>query len=97
MNDRFEIFWSELAEDSYIQILNYLLDNQYSNAAIKLDQSTEKLMSRLQNFSELCPPSSKIPQLRKCAVNEYISMIYRVSDNLIEIVAFIDNRSNHSF
>ncbi len=97
MNDRFEIAWSELAEESYIQILKHLLDNQYSNAAIKLDQATEKLVSRLQNFSELCPPSSKISYLRKCVVNEYISMIYRISGNLIEIIAFIDNRSNHSF
>lgn len=37
MNDRFEIVWSELAEGSYIQILKYLLDNQYSHAAIKFD------------------------------------------------------------
>ena len=97
MNDRFEIVWSELAEESYTQVLKYLLDNQHSNAAIKFDDATEKLANRLRNFSELCPPSLKIPQLRKCVVNQYISMIYRVSGSLIEIIAFIDNRSNHSF
>lgn len=34
MNDRFEIIWSELAEESYTQVLKYLLDNQHSNAAM---------------------------------------------------------------
>lgn len=97
MNDSFEIVWSTIAEDSYTEILRYLLDNRYSNAALKLDSSTEKLLNRLRTFSELCPPSSKIESLRKCVVNEYVSMIYRVSGNLIEIVAFVDNRSGHDF
>ncbi len=97
MNDEFDIVWSELAEDSYVQILNYLLDNGYRNAAIKFDDATEKLINRLRNFSELCPPSSKISHLRKCVINEKTSMVYRVTDRVIEIIAFIDNRSQHGF
>lgn len=97
MNDGFDIVWSALAEDSYVQILNYLLDNGYSNAAIKFDDATEKLINRLRNFSELCAPSSKIPHLRKCVVNEKTSLIYRVAGRVIEIIAFIDNRSQHGF
>jgi plasmid stabilization system protein ParE len=97
MNLQNEVIWSELAQDTYIQFLKYLLDNNFSNAAIVFDEKVESLIERLQQFKELCPPSNKIKQFRKCVINAQVSLVYRTSDNMIEIVAFIDNRSKHDY
>ena len=92
-----EVIWSELAQDTYIQFLKYLLDNNKSNAAIAFDEKVESLIERLQQFKELCPPSNKIKQFRKCVITAQVSLIYRTSANLVEIVAFVDNRSKHDY
>jgi hypothetical protein len=41
----------------------------------------------------LCPPSQTHKQFRKCVIAPQTSLIYRVTDDTIELVSFIDNRS----
>lgn len=50
-----DIYWSELAKDTYAKLLRYLLDNYPAEVAIRLDEKVENLIKRLRYFDKLCP------------------------------------------
>ncbi|MCU0338887.1 MAG: type II toxin-antitoxin system RelE/ParE family toxin [Spirosomaceae bacterium] len=92
-----KISWTEQAEDMYLEQLKFLLDSFPPDVALKFDEKVEQLIKRLQSFGELCPFSSKFPSLRKCRIDRYNSLVYRKDGHNIQIVALIDNRTNHDF
>jgi len=94
MNPAKEVYWSTLAKDTYAELLKYLLDNYPSNIAIDFDKKVSDLINRLQYFDQLCPPSRIVTNYHKCVINKQNSLIYRINNNCIEIVIFIDNRSD---
>lgn len=93
----FQIVWTPLAFDSYQQILDFILENWSIQPVIELDQQVKKLEQNLLEHQFICPPSKSNPNLRKCVISKYTSMIYRIKGTLIEVVAFIDNRTEHHF
>lgn len=92
-----DIYWSELAKDTYAKLLRYLLDNYPADVAIKLDEKVENLIKRLRYFDKLCPASTIVKQYHKCVITKQNSLIYRINQDTIEIVAFIDNRSDFMY
>ncbi|GAB2629889.1 hypothetical protein GCM10027035_25330 [Emticicia sediminis] len=97
MNQAKEVYWSALAKDTYADLLKYLLDNYLSEIAINLDEKVKNLINSLQYFDQLCPPSKVVKNYHKCVINKHNSLIYRINNNHIEIVAFIDNRSDFAY
>lgn len=91
------IFWSPEAKDTYAAILKYVMDNFPLDVAIKMDEKVERLISLLETNKNLCPPSEKIPSAYRCVVTKYLSVVYRFSENEIELVTFIDNRMEHPY
>ena len=91
------IFWSPTAEKSYIAILEFIIQKWYVKEAEALDKKVEDLIQQLKRHKNLCPPSKKFRNLRKCVITSQTSMIYQFRNSTIEIIAFIDNRSNHIF
>jgi hypothetical protein len=94
MNQAKEIYWSALAKDTYSELLKYLLDNYPSEIALNFDDKVSDLINRLKYFDQLCPPSKIVSNYHKCVISKQNSLIYRINNNSIEIVAFIDNRSD---
>jgi Txe/YoeB family toxin of Txe-Axe toxin-antitoxin module len=102
MNQAKEVYWSALAKDTYAELLKYLLDNYPSEIAINFDDKVNDLfddkvndlINSLQYFDQLCPPSKVVINYHKCVINKQNSLVYRINNNHIEIVAFIDNRSD---
>ena len=94
MNQAKEVYWSALAKDTYSKLLKYLLDNYTFEIAINFDDKVNDLINSLQYFDQLCPPSKIVKNYHKCVINKQNSLIYRIHNNCIEIVAFIDNRSD---
>lgn len=91
------IIWSDLAYLSYTDISNYL-SNRYSlDVALRFDDEVERLLDSLKTFKHLCPAYKPRPQLRKCTINKYSSLIYRVDGTTIHIITFFDNRGIHHF
>jgi len=93
----FKIVWTPLAFDSYQKIFDFVLENWTIQTVIELDQKVKEFEQNLLEQQFLCPSSKSNPNLRKCVISNHTSMIYRVSDNLIEIIAFVDNRAEHGF
>ncbi len=92
------IYWSPQAEESYLKTLEFILEKWTTREADNFQDKVDGLLVNLEIYNRLCPPSIRFKEFYKCVITEQTSMIYRiVEENIIEIVAFIDNRSLHSF
>ncbi len=91
------IVWSDLAYLSFNDAADFLTENYSLGTAIKFDEEVEKLLEKLRSFKHFCPPYELRPILRKCTVNRYTSLIYRVDGTTIHLVTFCDNRGIHIF
>ncbi len=91
-----KVLWSELAEETYLGILQYYQAFSQS-AAENLEAKVIALTDRLAEFKYLCPPAPNLPRYRKCVIAQYTSVIYEVRGATIYIAAFIDNRADHLY
>jgi plasmid stabilization system protein ParE len=92
------IIWSPIAEESYLQILRYLLENWSVREAQEFDNKLENLLESLKIHNRLCPASKTRKNLRRCVITPQTSLIYQIkNDQIIELVAFLDNRIDHKF
>ncbi len=95
----YQVIWSDEAEEAYEQTWYYVLQNWSMNTVFKLEEEVQNLLERLSVHHRICQPLDEYPGLRKCVINKHNSLIYRIDDaeQAIRIMAFIDNRMNHSF
>lgn len=91
-----QIFWTELAKDTYAALLQSLSDISL-DAAVELNERIMALEDNLSQFKFACPASTKLPRFRRCVVTKNVSVIYEVKDRLIFIVAVLDNRSEQLY
>jgi len=92
-----QIQWTDEAKETYATLLNYSMENYPLDFSIRMNDSLERILDLLQFNRNLCPPSEKIAGVRKCTFTKLLSMAYRISDNEIQILAFVDNRMQHPF
>jgi plasmid stabilization system protein ParE len=95
----YSIIWSATAHDVYIHILELLNEQWGIDKAYDFDVKTFKLLASLSSFKNLCPPSKANPKFRKCTINKYTALVYRIDDNQkqIELITFLDNRMKNLF
>jgi plasmid stabilization system protein ParE len=91
-----KIIWSNQAKISYEKIIDFILEQWSPDIAFNFESKTNRLLDNLKNNKKLCPVSKK-KQLRKCIIHKNTSLIYRIIEQNIEIVTFIDNRSKHQY
>ncbi len=87
-----KVIWTQPAKDSYSDILSYLV----KVAAIEAESLTEKvenITKQLEVFGKLCPVSPKNNKHHRCVITKNYSIVYRIRNNKIYILAFADNRS----
>jgi len=90
------IIWSDEAKITYDDTIDGLLKKWHIEIAIDFEDKTNDLLDRLKINKKLCPPS-KVKKLRKCVIHKNASLIYRIKSNAIELVTFVDNRTNHNY
>ncbi|PIY30902.1 MAG: hypothetical protein COZ08_10295 [Bacteroidetes bacterium CG_4_10_14_3_um_filter_42_6] len=93
----YRIFWSPLAEETYLKTLSRILERWTVKEAEDFDAKVESLIEKLKTHKRLCPPSDKQKNLRLCVIAPQTSLVYQINDNIIELIAFFDNRSEHQF
>ncbi|RLD59814.1 MAG: type II toxin-antitoxin system RelE/ParE family toxin [Bacteroidetes bacterium] len=91
-----DVFWSPEASSSYEDIILGLFERWTIDIVEQFENEVNKLIFRLSKNKKLCPPSKK-KNLRKCVIHKNISLVYRINMTEIELVTFIDNRSEHSY
>lgn len=96
MDKQLTVKWTEQALDSFEDIALQLIEKWNFKIAQNFDNDVKELINRLENNAKLCPPS-KVKKLRKCVIHKNVSLIYRIKSKSIELITFIDNRSEHNY
>ena len=91
------IFWSPIAEATYLDTLSFILQNWTIKEAEEFEKKVESLLTKLKKIIHLCPPSLKHSALRRCVISPQSSLVYQIRPGFIELVAFLDNRSEHRY
>lgn len=91
-----KIIWSEQAKKSYEKTIDYLLERWTIDIVLKFENLTNNTLDNLKKNKYFCPISQQT-QLRKCVIHKNISLIYRIEKSIIELITFIDNRSEHQY
>ncbi len=90
------LIWSNQAKISYFYIIDDLLDRWNPSVAGDFENRTNSLLDELKKHTKFCPPSKR-KKLRKCVIHKNISLIYKINRPNIELVTFINNKTNHNY
>lgn len=90
----FKIRLSDLAEDNLADILNYLAEN-WSNEVVfafanRLDTHLSNIKATPHNF----PIHSEEMKVRRCSLNPYHGIFYRIDGDIIHVITIFDLRQN---
>ncbi len=91
------IYWSPLAEETYLKTLSLILEQWTVKEAQDFANKVESLIEKLKTHKQICPPSEKQKALRRCVITPQTSLVYQVKEDTIEFIAFFDNRSRHIY
>ena len=58
------------------------------------DKRVNEILNLITTNPEIFVPSQKQKNIRRCVITRHVSLYYRPGKENIELVAFIDNRSN---
>ena len=92
-----EIIWSPLAEETYLAILDYIQTEWTIKEAIAFDKKVDALLLKLKKHRNLCPASNQLRNYRCCVISKQTSVVYKVEAEVIELVAFIGNSTDHNW
>lgn len=90
----YQIIWAKEAETDYIGTLNYWIQH---NQSVSYSQ---KIISEVETIEEMLSenPSSgtktHFKDTYKVKILKYFHLYYQISDKVVEIVSFWDNRRN---
>ncbi len=90
------IKWTPKAEETYLAIITHIFETWTAKEVEEFEQLVSNLLKRIKKFNEHCPPS-QVFGLRKCTVSSQTSLIYQIKNDNVELLAFIDNRSEHAY
>ena len=96
MNKPYPIRWTREADISYFESMLFILERWSSKEAEYFETLTNELLLNLSYNLQLCPELKKL-KVRKCMISDQTSLIYRVIGKSIELISFIDNRSDHKY
>ncbi|MFN8267159.1 MAG: type II toxin-antitoxin system RelE/ParE family toxin [Chitinophagales bacterium] len=91
-----EIVWSETALKTYLNIIDYLFIEWTQKEIITFETEVDTLLGHITSNNYLCKPS-KISPYRKCIINKHTTLIYTVKNNVVYLITFLHNKSNHSY
>jgi len=91
----YSISWSPIAEETYLGVISRILERWTIKEAEDFEEKVESLIDKLRTHKYLCPSSKMQKNLRRCIISAQTSLIYHIKGNVIELVSFFDNRSQH--
>ena len=96
MGKALTIYWSPQAEENYNKILDRIEEKWSLTEVYNFDEKAMRLVDLLKIQNKMCPTSKQI-NIRKCVITSQSSVIYKITKTNIELVDFIDNRTNHKY
>ena len=64
----YHIYWTPLAEKTYLKTLSQILDKWTVKEAENFEAKVDSLIEKLKTQKHLCPPSDAQKQLRRCVI-----------------------------
>jgi glutathionyl-hydroquinone reductase len=87
---------STIAQNQYLQILDYLSSKWNEIVCQDFKLLVDNKITQISFFPNSCKVSKKNKGIYQAVLNKHASFYYRINNNVIEILIFIDNRSNPS-
>lgn len=88
-----KIDWSPRALSDYLAVLTYLQREWGQKATESFASRVDDLLNLIIAHPLLFSNSGK-HGIRRCVITKQLSLYYRKKDDRIQLIAFIDNRSN---
>ena len=92
----YPIYWTREADISYFESILFILETWSLKEVEYFESLTNELLLNLSSNLKLCPELKKL-NVRKCTISDQTSLVYRITGNTIELISFIDNRSDHNY
>ncbi|MEQ8559941.1 MAG: type II toxin-antitoxin system RelE/ParE family toxin [Cytophagales bacterium] len=89
-----KLFLSPLAVETLEAILDFIEENWSRKSR---EKALEKVLSKFDQIKlqpKSCPESAIRPKLFRCVVSKQTSFFYRILNDEIEVIIFIDNRQD---
>jgi len=85
-----EIFWTQRAKDGLQDVVNYLEENWTENEVLGLETNIKSLLSKIIEYPEMCPKTTKQKRVYKGLIdkNNYIIYKYKPRKKTIDIINF---------
>lgn len=96
MSKSYPVRWTKQADVTYLESLLFVLEKWTIKEALHLETLTDELLVNLSSNLKLCPEVRKL-KVRKCTISYQTSLVYRIVGKSIELIAFVDNRSDHKY
>jgi len=97
MKQKYQVLWSNIAENDLKSIIEYIADDNPSNA-IEIFKNIQKKAASLYNFPER---GRIVPELRDQGILSYRELVippwrilYRISENNVYVLSVLDSRRN---
>ena len=87
------VVWSPSALEDYARILEYIDREWGMEAALNFLDATDRIIMQIQEFPNLFPKSEKV-EVHKAVIAKQTSLIYRTTENQIQLLHFWDNRQD---
>jgi plasmid stabilization system protein ParE len=95
-NPKYIIKWTPIAIDSLEIITLQVLERWNIETALSFRKKVDQELKQLGKNPKIYQFSKK-SKLRKSIVHRNVSLFYRINKNVVELIIFVDNRSNHHF
>lgn len=92
----FDIVLSERASKDLNSTLHYLEDKWSFKVADEFAKRIDVKINFIKENPYQYPPFKNKKQVRKCVVNEQVSLFYRILTQEVQIITLFDNRQNPS-
>ncbi len=91
-----EIIWTKKAIHTFSQRINYLEENWTKKEIFNFTARVNEYLVALQSQPLMFRKSTRLKHTHIGVIIKQVSLIYRIKpkNNLIELIAFIDNRQN---
>ena len=87
------VVWSQRAGRNYAAIIESLSEKSL-DAAIKLDETTEKMVRQISAYPYSFQATEIKQDCRRCVIAKHYSAVYEVRDKFVYIISYLDNRQN---
>lgn len=93
---QYSVKWTPKALDTFEAISLQLIERWDIKTARSFDKKVQQAIIRLESNPKI-NQISRQTKLRKYIIHKNVSLVYRINKSTVDLIVFIDNRSEHGF